>query len=48
MNKRKRPTSTSWRLDEAYIKVAVDKNRNTVDFLLIKRSMKGSAQKFLN
>ena len=57
MNKRKRPTVSSWRLDETYIKVAgkhrylyraVDKKGNTVDFLLTKRRMKGSAQKFLN
>ena len=57
MNKRKRQTSNSWRLDETYIKVsgkhrylyrAVDKNGDTVDFLLTKRRMKGSAQKFLN
>ena len=57
MNKRKRPTGSSWRMDETYIKVkgkdmflyrAVDKNGDTVDFLLTKRRMKGSAQKFLN
>ena len=44
-------------MDETYIKVggkdrylyrAVDKFGNTVDFLLTKRRMKGSAQKFLN
>jgi putative transposase len=44
-------------MDETYIKVggknrylyrAVDKYRNTVDFLLAKGRMKGSAQKFLN
>jgi len=44
-------------MDETYIKVggkdrylyrAVDKYRNTIDFLLTKRRMKGSAQKFLN
>ena len=44
-------------MDETYIKVggmdrylyrAVDKQGNTVDFLLTKRRMKGSAQKFLN
>ena len=44
-------------MDETYIKVggkdrylyrAVDKYGNTVDFLLTKRRMKGSAQKFLN
>lgn len=57
MNRRKRRTGDSWRLDETYIKVkgkhmflyrAVDKNGDTVDFLLTKRRMKGSAQKFLN
>jgi len=57
MNKRKRVVSNSWRMDETYIKVAgldrylyraVDKHGNTVDFLLTKRRMKGSAQKFLN
>jgi transposase-like protein len=44
-------------MDETYIKVggkdrylyrAVDKYGYTVDFLLTKRRMKGSAQKFLN
>jgi len=44
-------------MDETYIKVggkdrymyrAVDKHGNTIDFLLTKRRMKGSAQKFLN
>lgn len=44
-------------MDETYIKVggkdrylyrAVDKYGNTVDVLLTKRRMKGSAQKFLN
>ena len=57
MNIRKRPVTDSWRLDETYIKVggkdrylyrAVDKQGNTIDFLLTKRRMKGSAQKFLN
>ena len=57
MNKRKRQVGSSWRIDETYIKVggkdrylyrAVDKFGNTVDFLLTKRRMKGSAQKFLN
>jgi putative transposase len=45
-----------WRLDETYIKVkgewrylyrAVDKEGNTVDFLLTKRRQRISAQKFL-
>ena len=57
MNKRKRKVGSSWLMDETYIKVggkdrylyrAVDKFGNTVDFLLTKRRMKGSAQKFLN
>ena len=57
MNKRKRQVGSSWRIDETYIKVggkdrylyrAEDKFGNTVDFLLTKRRMKGSAQKFLN
>ena len=57
MHKRKRQVSDSWRMDETYIKVggkdrylyrAVDKHGNTIDFLLTKRRMKGSAQKFLN
>jgi len=57
MHKRKRQVCDSWRMDETYIKVggkdrylyrAVDKFGNTVDFLLTKRRMKGSAQKFLN
>lgn len=57
MNKRKNVVGNSWRMDETYIKVggkdrylyrAVDQQGNTVDFLLTKRRMKGSAQKFLN
>ncbi len=57
MHKRKSQVCNSWRMDETYIKVggkdrylyrAVDKYGNTVDFLLTKRRMKGSAQKFLN
>ena len=57
MHKRKKHVCDSWRMDETYIKVggkdrylyrAVDKQGNTVDFLLTKRRMKGSAQKFLN
>ena len=56
MHKRKRSVCDSWRMDETYIKVggkyrylyrAVDKYGYTVDFLLTKRRMKGSAQKFL-
>ncbi len=57
VHKRKRVVCNSWRMDITYIKVAgldsylygsVDKYGNTVDFLLTKRRMKGSAQKFLN
>jgi putative transposase len=57
MHRRKRQVCKSWRLDETYIKVggkdrylyrAMDKYGNTIDFLLTKRRMKGSAQKFLN
>lgn len=57
IHKRKNLVGDSWRMDETYIKVggkdrylyrAVDKLGNTVDFLLTKRRMKGSAQKFLN
>lgn len=57
MNQRKKQVTNSWRLDETYIKVsgkdrflyrALDKQGNTIDFLLTKRRMKGSAQKFLN
>ena len=56
MHKRKRSVCDSWRMDETYIKVggkyrylyrAVDKYAYTVDFLLTKERMKGSAQKFL-
>ena len=57
MHRRKRQVCNSWRMDETYIKVggkdrylyrAVDKYGDTIDFLLTKRRMKGSAQKFLN
>jgi putative transposase len=57
MQRRKRQVSNSWRMDETCIKVggkyrylyrAVDKYGDTIDFLLTKRRMKGSAQKFLN
>jgi putative transposase len=56
MHKRKRQVCSSWRMDETYIKVggkdrylyrAVDKFGSTVDFLLTKRRMRGSAQLFL-
>jgi putative transposase len=52
MHKRKRQVCNSWRMDETYIKVggkdrylyrAVDKYGDTIDFLLTKRRMKGSA-----
>jgi putative transposase len=54
--KRKKPIRNSWRMDETYIKVkgewmylyrAVDKEGNTVDFLLTKRRNKYAAHKFL-
>ena len=57
MHRRKRQVCNSWRMDETYIKVggkdrylyrAVDKYGETIDFLLTKRRMKGSVQKFLN
>lgn len=56
-HRRKRQVCNSWRMDETYIKVgckdrylyrAVDKYGHTIDFLLTKRRMKDSAQKFLN
>jgi putative transposase len=57
MHKRKFQVGDSWRMDETYVKVggknrflyrAVDKDGNTVDFLLTKRRQKMSAQKFFN
>jgi len=54
--KRKRSVGKPWRMDETYIKVngqwrylyrAVDKEGNTVDFLLTKRRKRMSAQSFL-
>jgi putative transposase len=54
--KRKKVVGSSWRMDETYIKVkgewmyqyrAVDKEGNTVDFLLTKRRNKYAAHKFL-
>ena len=54
--KRKKPVGNRWRLDETYIKVkgewrylyrAVDKEGNTIDFLLTKRRQRMSAQSFL-
>ncbi|HZL09136.1 MAG TPA: IS6 family transposase [Prolixibacteraceae bacterium] len=57
MHRRKRQVCNSWRMDETCIKVggkdrylyrAVNKYGDTIDFLLTRRRMKGSAQKFLN
>ena len=54
--KRKRSVGKRWRMDETYVKVkgqwrylyrAVDKEGNTVDFLLTKRRQRISAQRFL-
>ena len=54
--KRKKQVGSSWRMDETYIKVkgewmylyrAVDKQGNTVDFLLTRRRNKFAAHKFL-
>ena len=54
--KRKKAVSSSWRMDETYIKVkgewkylyrAVDRQGCTVDFLLTNRRMRMSAQSFL-
>jgi len=54
--KRKKPIDKSWRMDETYIKVkdvwrylyrAVDKEGDTIDFLLTKRRQRMSAQSFL-
>ena len=54
--KRRKTVGNSWRMDETYIKVkgewmylyrAVDKEGNTVDFLLTRRRSKLAAHKFL-
>lgn len=54
--KRKKRVGNRWRLDETYIKIkgewkylyrAVDKESNTIDFLLTKRRQRMSAQSFL-
>jgi len=56
MRNRKKEVGKKWRMDETYIKVkgvwrylyrAVDKNGNTIDFLLTKRRQRMSAQSFL-
>src|SRR4051812_38059576 len=56
LKKRRKAVATSWRMDETYIKVkgewmylyrAVDKQGNTVDFLLTKRRSKLADHKFL-
>lgn len=53
---RKRPTATSWRMDETYIKVkgqwtylyrAVDLNGQTIDFMLSERRNLAAARRFL-
>jgi len=53
--KHKRPVGRSWRMDETYVKVrgewkylyrAVDKEGNTVDFLLRARRNKAAAQRY--
>ena len=55
-SKRKKVVGKRWRMDETYVKVkgqwrylyrAVDKQGNTVDFLLTKRRQRISAQSFL-
>jgi putative transposase len=54
--KRRKPVGNSWRMDETYIKVkgvwmylyrALDREGNTVEFLLTKRRNKYAAHKFL-
>ncbi|WP_136807503.1 IS6 family transposase [Desulfosediminicola flagellatus] len=54
--KRKKTVGTSWRMDETYIKVkgqwqylyrAVDKEGNTIDFLLTKKRDKKAAKRFV-
>ena len=56
LKKRRKTVGISWRMDETYIKVkgdwmylyrAVDKEGNTVDFLLTRRRSKLAAHKFL-
>jgi putative transposase len=54
--KRKRPVGTSWRMDETYVRVkghwkylyrAVDRDGQTVDFLLTAHRNRAAAQRFL-
>ena len=54
--RRKRPVGTSWRMDETYIKVAgqwkylyraVDRDGNTIDFLLRAKRDSAAARRFL-
>jgi putative transposase len=56
LKKRRKKVANSWRMDETYIKLkgewmylyrAVDKEGNTVEFLLTKRRNKLAAHKFL-
>ena len=56
LRKRKKPVGNSWRMDETYIKVkgewkylyrAIDKQGNTIDFLLTRRRNTVAAQLFL-
>jgi putative transposase len=55
IRKRKKPVVSSWRMDETYIKIkgvwhylyrAVEKENNTIDFLLTKKRDKKSAKRF--
>ena len=57
IRRKKRKVGTSWRLDETYIKVkgqwkylyrAVDKEGDTVDYLLTAKRAKKAAKRFLN
>ncbi len=55
--KKKKPVGKSWRIDETYIKVkgkwcylyrAVDKENNTIDFLLTEKRDKKAAKRFFD
>jgi putative transposase len=57
LRKRKRPVGQSWRFDETYIRVngewkylyrAVDKEGNTIDFLLTAKRDRKAAKRFLD